>query len=89
VAGTTGLYNSNSNDRVASSSQATMVRKVNERIRELAGTDGKEAWEFLCECGTPDCRRFLTLTLGEYDGLRGATSAAPILAHAPHVEPSS
>jgi hypothetical protein len=79
MAGATGR--SNSKHPLASASQATLVREVNERIRELAGTNGKEAWQFLCECGDSGCHRFLTLTLREYDGLRGAAAPISILAH--------
>jgi hypothetical protein len=84
MAGATGQ--SNSKHPVASASQATLLREVNERIRELAGTNGTEAWEFLCECGDSACHRFLTLTLREYDGLRGAAEATSILAHAPRLD---
>ena len=58
-----------------------VVRTVNDRIRELAGGDMQLTWEFLCECGDPDCHAFLSLTLREYDGFRGAGIPRPIFAH--------
>ena len=30
-----------------------------------------ETWDFLCECGDENCERWITLTLDEYEALRG------------------
>jgi hypothetical protein len=71
-----------SGDRVGTAARPRrVVRTVNDRIRELAGSDVELTWEFLCECGDPDCHAFLSLTLREYDRVRGAGIPRPLLAH--------
>lgn len=56
---------------------------VNDNIREAAvGFDGAEAqavWEFMCECGVPDCKALVRLTVNEYDRLKALDEA--VLAH--------
>jgi len=58
------------------------LTEVNARIREAAGrldADSLEpTWEFMCECGTPDCRTHVSLTLAAYEELRDADR--PVLA---------
>ena len=45
-----------------------LFREVNERIRELAPTDGRT--EFLCECGDAACVEPVTLSLAKYETVR-------------------
>ncbi len=39
----------------------------------------EERWEFRCECGDPECREYVLLSLPEYEALgdRGGTVLAP------------
>jgi hypothetical protein len=45
-----------------------IFREVNERIEELTPSD--ESLEILCECGNPDCRQPLRLSVTEYERVR-------------------
>lgn len=52
---------------------------VHEAARRFEGVGaGHEPWEFRCECGAPDCRLAVQLTLAEYEALRAA--ARPVIA---------
>jgi hypothetical protein len=31
-----------------------------------------DAWDFLCECGSPDCKEWVTFPLSQYEELRNA-----------------
>jgi hypothetical protein len=54
-----------------SSHLASVVRSVNDRIRELARLiAGDDEWQFLCECGRPDCHELVSLTLSGYAAYR-------------------
>ena len=52
------------------------LREVNERIDELAADTYVLGWsedglvDYRCECGRPDCRAWVRLTLEEYDRIR-------------------
>jgi hypothetical protein len=62
-------------------STAGAVELVNDEIRGLASNGlAAESWEFLCECGDPDCRRLVGLTPAEFDARRAASPPVPILA---------
>jgi hypothetical protein len=56
-------------------------RDVNDAIRGLARSGGSadELWEFFCECDDFACRALIQLTLTEFDKLRTASPAEPIL----------
>jgi hypothetical protein len=44
---------------------------VHEAARRFEGVDpGPDPWEFTCECGAPDCREAVSLTLVEYEAHR-------------------
>jgi hypothetical protein len=59
-----------------------LSREVNDRIRDRAGRAGvDERTGFLCECGDPECRELVTLTLSAYDVRRGAGVSSRIVAH--------
>jgi hypothetical protein len=48
-----------------------LFRTLNENIRGLAsGLQGKEPFEFICECATTGCFERLSLTLPEYERIR-------------------
>lgn len=52
---------------------------VHEAARRFEGTGPEhDHWEFTCECGAPDCRVPVFLTLAEYDAL--VATGRPILA---------
>jgi hypothetical protein len=52
---------------------------VHEAARRFQGIEpGPDPWDFNCECGAPDCRVTVSLTLAEYEALRGA--GQPVLA---------
>ena len=50
---------------------------------DLSGGREEETWDFLCECGTPDCKEWVTLPISQYELLR--KGSWPILApgHSP------
>jgi hypothetical protein len=48
-----------------------LFREVNERVREVSERAPTERIEFLCECGDAECTESISLTLGEYERLRG------------------
>ena len=52
-----------------------LLREVNERIRDVS-TDfcTQHECEFLCECGDPDCREPVSLSLAEYGEVRANLS---------------
>ena len=44
---------------------------VHEVARRFEGVEpGTDRWEFRCECGAPDCREAVSLTLAEYEAQR-------------------
>jgi hypothetical protein len=49
-----------------------VFRRVNERIREVAGRHGLDGhiYEFVCECANPDCVQRVMLTIPEYETIR-------------------
>jgi len=47
------------------------LAQANRRIRDLAARLGEDLdWEFVCECGEPDCSVAVPLTADVYDELR-------------------
>jgi hypothetical protein len=60
-----------------------VLHEVNAHVHEAAkrfegvGPE-QEQWEFRCECGAPDCRIAVSLTLAEYEALRAG--GRPVLA---------
>ena len=65
------------------SSRSTARAETNRNIRmavkcfDLSDLE-TETWDFLCECGDDGCESWITLTLAEYEALRGKDE--PILA---------
>jgi hypothetical protein len=60
-----------------------LLPEVNAHVHEAAlrfeGVESRyEPWEFRCECGAPDCRAIVSLTLAEYEALR--QEGRPVLA---------
>jgi hypothetical protein len=52
---------------------------VHEAAKRFEGVEpGQEPWDFTCECGAPECRVRVSLTLAEYEELRAA--GRPVLA---------
>jgi hypothetical protein len=52
---------------------------VHEAARRFEGLEpGQDRWDFTCECGAAECRETVSLTLAEYEALRG--DSAPVLA---------
>ena len=48
-----------------------LFREVNERIKQVNENLGtQEEADFICECGNADCTEPVSLTLGEYEGVR-------------------
>jgi hypothetical protein len=57
--------------------------ELNARVRDAAGrfeeADSEQnLWDFTCECGSPDCRTPVSLTLVQYEALRAGDR--PVLA---------
>jgi hypothetical protein len=45
--------------------------RVHEAARRFEGIEPeRNLWEFTCECGAPDCREPVSLTLAEYEAAR-------------------
>jgi hypothetical protein len=59
---------------------ASLLRQVNERIREVstAWAAGTAPIGFLCECGDGDCVSVVTLSVDDYDAIR-ATPGGVVL----------
>jgi hypothetical protein len=49
-----------------------LFREVNERIREISDTFGRddETYDFLCECSDPSCTKRVAVTRAEYEAVR-------------------
>jgi hypothetical protein len=46
---------------------------VHEAAKRFEGVEaGEDRWDFTCECGAPDCRLTVSLTLPEYEARRAA-----------------
>lgn len=63
--------------------QPDLLLEVNAHVHEAAkrfeGIEPEpDLWDFTCECGAPDCRVKVPLTLAAYEGLRAA--GRPVLA---------
>jgi hypothetical protein len=56
-----------------------LLREVNERIAELAGSFAGDMPEFLCECIREDCGETVALTLPEYERVRSSPNLFPIV----------
>ncbi len=52
--------------------QESLIREVNERIREISS--GYDRFDVRCECGDTECRETLDVTAAEYEEIRGATT---------------
>ena len=48
----------------------TIFREVNERIEELAQRGEWHSLDILCECGNPDCKEPLRVSVVEYERVR-------------------
>jgi hypothetical protein len=62
-------------------SETATLTEVNAHIRDFANESRADEveWDFFCECGEPDCRERITLTLDAYIGLhaRGRAVLGP------------
>ena len=47
-----------------------IFREVNERIDELAQRGELDTLHILCECGNPDCKEPLTVSVAQYERVR-------------------
>ena len=67
-----------------------LFREINERLKEMQETFDvlTERAEFVCECGDAECTQQVTMTLADYERLRGdARTFAVVPGHeAPDVE---
>jgi hypothetical protein len=57
----------------------TLYRDVNERVAEIATRfleDERHSLpvEFICECGTADCTEPISMTLADYEAIRGEST---------------
>jgi hypothetical protein len=48
----------------------TIFREVNERIEELAQHGELDSLQILCECGNPDCKEPLRVSVADYERVR-------------------
>ena len=63
--------------------RASLIREVNERIREISGR--LDSFEVRCECGRHDCDRTVELTGARWEEIRRAERAFVV---APGHEPA-
>jgi len=65
------------------------LAEVNSHILEAAQESSAVTgdWEFFCECGQPDCRELVTLSLPEYASLR--ERGEPVLAPSHRLPPGT
>jgi hypothetical protein len=47
-----------------------LLREVNDRIYEVLQGKGSEDGDFLCECGSRECRETIQITLREFAAIR-------------------
>jgi hypothetical protein len=53
----------------------SFFRQVNERIKDVAdGLEGRQTYEFLCECANPNCTERISLTHEQYEAVRASPS---------------
>ena len=59
--------------------------EVNARIYEYASgrNETNDLWDFVCECGQPDCKARVSLRLADYESLRAAGRAILAAGHRP------
>jgi hypothetical protein len=72
-----------SRDHKQDSAEQDVLHEVNAHVHEAArrfeGTGPEQdLWDFRCECGAPDCRGAVSLTLAGFEALRAA--GRPVLA---------
>jgi hypothetical protein len=48
----------------------TIFREVNERIEDLAQRGELDSLQILCECGNPECKEPLRVSVAEYERVR-------------------
>ena len=68
-----------------------ILLEVNAQLHEAAARfertgPAQDSWGFTCECGAPDCRSTVSLTLAEYESLRA--EGRPVLADG-HEKPTA
>ena len=72
--------NEGTKDRIAKNE--ALFREVNERVREIDSRQAggpEHAWDFLCECGYPDCTQAVRLTIDEYEAVRASPVTFAVL----------
>jgi hypothetical protein len=63
-----------------------VLHEVNAHVHEAAkrfeGVEpGQDRWDFTCECGAPDCRATVSVTLADYEALRAAGRPVIVSGH--------
>jgi hypothetical protein len=58
---------------------------VHAAARRFEGVEpGSDLWEFTCECGAPECRETVSLTLAEYEAQRAGGQQVVAPGHRRH-----
>jgi hypothetical protein len=74
------------------SRHSSLLREVNERIREISlrWIQVPEPVEFVCECGDEDCVEVVALSISAYDAIRAEPGRFVVLANheTPRAHPS-
>jgi hypothetical protein len=72
---------------VGSAQDQALWREVNERLKTLneAFEHVARASEFLCECANRNCMEHVTMTLDEYERVRGVPTHFVVLPGDPHL----
>jgi hypothetical protein len=73
----------------AEHAESDLLAEVNAHVHEAArrfeGVEpGPDPWEFTCECGAPDCREAVSLTLVEYEAHRAGGQPVVAPGHRRH-----
>ena len=76
-------------DKKPKPAESDLLSEVNAHVhaaaRRFQGVEPEpDHWEFTCECGAPDCREAVSLTLAEYEAQRAAGQPVVAPGHRRH-----
>jgi hypothetical protein len=57
-----------------------VLRVTNEEIRRVSADVGADGGEFVCECGSKECKEVIRLTVREFDAFCATADGTPLIA---------
>jgi hypothetical protein len=57
-----------------------LLRATNGEIRSVSADVNADESEFVCECGSEDCREVISLTVEEFDTFCATANGTPLVA---------